>query len=106
MMNYFKNFLLVVFSVAILAPSFVGLGHILDHDEMEVCTELTSTHFHKKSLDCEVCNYRISFGKIFIPDNFEFYKPEIPSEHFNNPYQFISGYQKLSFELRGPPAYV
>lgn len=105
-MNIIKNFLLVIFSVAILAPSFVSLGHLLNHEQQEVCTDISSTHFHEKSLDCELCNFRISFGKIFTPTNYEFYIPEIPSKDFNNPYQFLSDYQKLSFELRGPPAYI
>ncbi len=105
-MNIIKNFLLVIFSVAILAPSLVSLGHILNHEQQEVCTDLSSTHFHEKTFECELCDFRISFGKIFIPVKYDLYLPEIPSEHFSNPYQFLSDYQKLSFELRGPPANV
>ncbi len=81
----------------------VSMAHISAHQEEKVCTNLSDTHFHKKSLECELCDFRLTNLNIFTPVNFTAYTPKMAAVQFFDPYQFLSDFQKLSFELRGPP---
>ncbi|HSP40353.1 MAG TPA: hypothetical protein VLN46_02895 [Gillisia sp.] len=103
-MEILKQYILVLCSIALLFPSFVSLAHISAHQDERACTELFDTHFHKKSLECELCDFRLTNLNTFTPVTFTVFVPQIAGLQFFDSYQFLSDYQKLSFELRGPPA--
>lgn len=91
-------------AVALLAPSVASFSHIYAHPEQIVCSDFSDSHYHTKRLDCELCKLHSTPFLSFEVFNFNFIEiPEI-NRKFENPYYFLSDYQKLSFELRGPPA--
>lgn len=102
-MDSVKKYLLIFFAVALLFPSAVNLSHIFTHQEHEACFDFTETHFHKKTLDCELCDLRTNKVLAFEPENYQIHIPYIPTLGSSDFYQFLSDFQKLPFVLRGPP---
>ena len=102
-MELFRKYILVLCSVALLFPTFVSLAHISAHQNEKPCANLSDTHFHEKSFDCELCDFRLTNLNTFTTADYTFFLPKKPAVQFFNYYQFLSDYQKLSFELRGPP---
>lgn len=103
-MESVKKYSLIFFAVALLFPNLVGLSHIFAHQDHEACFDFTQTHYHKKSLDCELSDLRNNQLMAFEALNYQFYFPFIPILKSTDFYQLLSDYQKLAFELRGPPA--
>lgn len=103
-MEAFRKYIIILCSLILLFPSFIGLAHISTHQNEEPCANLSDTHFHEKSLECELCDFRLTNLYIFTPVTFDLLPPKIPTVQFFNSYQFLSDYQRLSFERRGPPA--
>ena len=99
-----KKYSLIFFSVALLFPSMVNLTHIFAHEEQEICTNYKDAHFHKKSLDCELCDLRTQNILAFESVKYQLFLPYTPTIKSTDFYQFLSDYQKLPFALRGPPA--
>lgn len=97
-----KNFLLFL-TVTLLIPSAVSLSHIFAHEEDVFCENFIDTHFHKKNLDCELCDLRTVSPIVFVTENLNLYIPQKQTRYFFSHYQFLSDFQKLPFELRGPP---
>lgn len=90
-------------SVALLLPSVLNISHIYAHDEIVVCDNFSDTHLHKKNIDCELCKLQSTPFLSFEIQNFNLFQPLEINKKFFNSYLFLSDYQKLSFELRGPP---
>ncbi len=90
--------------VALLFPSAVSISHIYAHERQEVCHNYFDTHLHKKNIDCELCEFHLTPVIVFDLFNFYFYQPVSADKKFLDNYQYLSDFQKLSFELRGPPA--
>ena len=87
-------------------PSIVNFTHIfLGHDH-EVCVNYSEKHFHKKSLDCDLHKFHKNPALHFDLPDCEGFIAQKTSTHNFNYYQFLSDFQKLSFELRGPPTVV
>ncbi|QED37097.1 hypothetical protein FK178_04950 [Antarcticibacterium arcticum] len=105
-MEIVKEYTLIFFAVALLFPSAVSLSHMFAHQEHEACFDFTETHYHKKTLDCELCDLRSNQLLAFKVENYQFYIPYIPKLRSTDFYQFLSDFQKLPFALRGPPAFV
>lgn len=103
-MEEFKKYVLIFCSIILLFPTVVSLAHISAHQNEEPCTNLSDTHFHKESLECELCDFRLTNLNTFSPENYTTFVPKILRVQFFDSYQFLSDYQKLSCELRGPPA--
>ena len=103
-MELVKKYSLILFSAALLFPSIVSLTHIFAHEEQEICTNYKDAHFHKKSLDCELCDLRLQKVLAFESVNYQFFIPYIPTIKSTDFYLFLSDHQKLPFALRGPPA--
>lgn len=103
-MEKLKRFSLVLCSIALLFPSVLSLMHISAHQEEVACTNVSDTHIHKKNLECELCDFRLTNLHTFTPVVLTFIEPSIPGSQPIYIYQILSDYQKLSFELRGPPA--
>ncbi len=103
-MKLFKKYGLIFFSAALLFPSIVNLTHIFAHEEQEICSNYKDAHFHKKSLDCELCDLRTQNVLAFEIIKYQLFIPYNPTLTLTDFYQFLSDYQKLPFALRGPPA--
>ena len=90
--------------VALLFPSAVSFSHIYAHEKHETCHNYFDTHLHKKNIDCELCKFHPT--PVIALDLFHFnLNQAVPAyKKFFDLYQFLSDFQKLSFELRGPPA--
>lgn len=90
-------------SAALLLPSVISISHMFAHDEILVCDNYSDTHLHKKNIDCELCELHSTPFLSFDIENFNLLQPLVVNKKFLNSYLFLSDYQKLSFELRGPP---
>ena len=91
-------------AVALLFPSAVSISHIYAHKNEVVCTDYFDTHLHKKNIECELCKFHPTPVIVLDLFNFNLYQAYSINKKNLNHYQFLSDYQKLSFELRGPPA--
>ena len=105
-MEQLKKYSLLFFSAALLFPSIVNLTHMFAHNDEEVCFNFKDAHFHKKSLDCELCDLRTQNVLAFESIDYQHFIPYIPTIKSTDFYQFLSDYQKLPFALRGPPAQI
>lgn len=103
-LTIFQKYGLLFMVVALLFPSAVSISHIYAHEKHEVCTDFLETHFHKKNIDCELCNLHPTPVIAFDLFNFNLYQALSADKKFFNNYQYLSDFQKLSFELRGPPS--
>jgi len=90
-------------TVLLLLPSFLNFSHVFAHDFNFACSDHSTTHLHQSTIDCELCDFHPN--PIISLHFFNFDLNEISSinKKFFNYYEFLSDYQKLSFELRGPP---
>lgn len=98
-----QKYVLIFMSMALLLPSTVSLTHIFAHQEQIVCSDFSDSHYHTKKLDCELCKLHSTPFLSFEIYNYNFFQPLAINRKFENSYFFLSDYQKLSFELRGPP---
>jgi|SRR5690606_17141673 len=103
-MEILKKYIVVLSTILLLFPSFVSIVHINAHNDEIACFNLSDPHFHEKSFGCEICDFRLTNLTTFSPLSFTPFIPNIRLASFFDSYQFLSDYQKLSFELRGPPA--
>lgn|SRR5690606_17299658 len=103
-MEILKKYIIIFSTVSLLFPSFVSLAHINSHHSEEACFNFSDTHFHEKSFDCELCDFRLNNFTAFTPVTFTPFTPAVSGPTFFDSYQFLSDYQKLPFELRGPPS--
>lgn len=92
-------------SVALLLPSVINISHMFAHEKKAVCDNSSDTHLHKKAIDCELCKLHATPFFSFEIQNFNLLQPFVINRKFSNFYLFLNDYQKLSFELRGPPVY-
>lgn len=102
-MEILKKYIIIFSTAALLFPSIVSLAHINEHHDEASCFNFSDTHFHKKSFDCELCDFRLTNFVTFYSVNFTPVTPDFPVANFYDSYQFLSDYQKLPFALRGPP---
>jgi len=103
-LNIFQKYSLLFMVVALLFPSAVSISHIYAHERQEVCHNYFDTHLHKKNVDCELCKFHPTPVIAFDLFHFNLNQAIPANKKFFNHYQFLSDFQKLSFELRGPPA--
>ena len=103
-MNLFQKFIIYSFTAALLFPPAVSAVHIFIHQEQPICKNYAEVHFHKKPVDCPLCKLHPNHLLSFHIFNYNVYRTFTIEKKFLNPYQFLSDYQKLSFELRGPPS--
>jgi len=102
--NIAKRILLAILAFALLFPSIINFAHAYSHDKHQHCTEMGTLHFHKKDLDCQLCDFHLT--PAILISFFE----ETPSliKNFNSTFSsytlLFSNYNQLHFNLRGPPA--
>lgn len=103
-MEIVRKYFIILCSFALLFPSIMSLAHISAHQNEIACNNFSDTHIHKKSLECELCDFRLTNLTTFSLVNFKLYEANYVTVIFFDSYQFLSNYQRLSFELRGPPS--
>jgi len=101
-----SKFILVIVTVALLAPSTVKLFHFFAEHEHVVCTSNNSNHYHESEVDCDFYKFKVS--KVYaylIGNDTSVLIPDEPAPIATR-YDFINNHQELSFNLRGPPVLV
>ncbi len=91
-------------ALVILMPTAVSFAHSFSNHTHEICIDYTDEHFHQDNLECELykCPKNHLLALRFI--NFDTLPEVLVGQYLPNYYGFLSEYQQLSFELRGPPA--
>ena len=94
---------LILFTSLLLFPSTVSLGHFFANHEHTYCNHYSDSHFHQENPDCDLFKFQQTslLGCDF--QQFEPYPPAVSTLRTNLFYEFVSDYQKLPYELRGPP---
>lgn len=98
----FKS-LIITLVITLLVPSFVKLAHAFENHEHEICLKAQKEHFHKIDIDCEFYKFKTSPQ---IAVSFDYQETPVIKKITTpiiSQYLFISDYQRLSFNLRGPP---
>ena len=111
MQNFKEHIILklaVIFLTAILVfPSIVKLSHSFENHKHEVCTEKTSDHhLHQIDVDCDFYKIKLNNSLSFSVFSYTLLKVKNNHKPILSQYQFISSYQRLGIELRGPPQFV
>jgi len=98
-----KKLISYIFVITLLFPSFVALDHLFENNH-NICED-TSTHFHKKELDCFSCDFVRNFNtSVFLNTelNQSIFKLKFAinfTDKFELSTQYISNYFS-----RGPPS--
>jgi len=92
-MEILKKYIIIFSTIALLFPSIVSLAHINVHHDEAACFNFSDTHIHKKSFDCEICDFRLTNFTTFSPVSFTLFVPDAPGATFLDSYQFLSDYQ-------------
>ncbi len=87
----------------LLMPSALSFSHIFSGHGHELCDNYADEHFHATSIDCELHSFNNNPALIASFINFETFDEKHVKKQFFDFYQFLSDYQRLPFELRGPP---
>jgi hypothetical protein len=90
-------------SLALLLPMILNYSHVFTHEFKFGCDNNNITHLHQSTIDCELCKFHPTPLIVLELFNFDLNKPPLKNRNFYNHYEFLSDFQKLSFDLRGPP---
>lgn len=107
MIEFWKQFacrLVAFFLVfSILAPTTVKLYHAIYQHQEQLCIDDSSTHVHEIEFDCDFQKFKLS--PQLYPNFVNIHEVELAVVRKNdmNHYSFLNKYQKLHFDLRGPP---
>jgi len=103
-MKIFTHISVLLLGILLLLPTGVSFSHIFSGHGHEICVDYADKHFHENNLDCELHSFNHS---PVLAADFINYEPLVEKQvkkQFFDFYQFLSDYQKLPFELRGPPS--
>jgi hypothetical protein len=98
-----KHIFAILLGALLLLPVVISFSHIFSGHGHELCINYADEHFHENNLDCDVYSYHQNPALTVAVPNFEPLQEKQVKKHFFDFYQFLSDYQKLPFELRGPP---
>jgi len=85
-------------------PSAIGLYHAgQDHDHIDHCENASTTHFHKKQLDCDLCDVTIDHMTSYAFAKAELYILPLSIVHPIQKTIAFTHYQTPTTYLRGPP---
>ncbi|MBI6115250.1 hypothetical protein [Salegentibacter maritimus] len=102
-MKLFKHIFVCLIAAMLLMPSALSFSHIFSGHGHELCDNYADEHFHATSIDCELHSFNNNPALIASFINFETFDEKHVKKQFFDFYQFLSDYQRLPFELRGPP---
>ncbi|MBZ9728966.1 hypothetical protein LB467_04645 [Salegentibacter sp. JZCK2] len=102
-MKIFKYITSILMGALLLLPAIISFSHTFTGHGHELCPNYADKHFHENNLDCDLHSYNQSpvLAADFI--NFESVLEKEINKQFFKFYHFLNNYQKLPFELRGPP---
>ncbi|UBZ06420.1 hypothetical protein LDL76_13765 [Salegentibacter mishustinae] len=103
-MKVFKHIFAISLGVLLLLPAVISFSHIFSGHGHELCYNYADEHFHASSIDCELHSFHKNPALVANFINFEPFVEKQVKKQFFDFYQFLSDYQKLPFQLRGPPA--
>ena len=95
---------LILFALLLIFPSAVKLAHFFANHEHTYCNHYSDSHFHQENPDCDLFEFQQTSFLGCDFQRFEPFQPEVVTLHTDLFYEFVSDYQKLPYELRGPPA--
>ena len=98
------QYAIILLASLLVFPSTVRFAHLFSEHEHVYCDHYAESHFHQEILDCDLFKFQQTPLALFRIINYEAFSSE---KHNSKPvffYQFLSDYQKLPFELRGPPS--
>ena len=98
-----KAFFATVLSLTLLFPYAAESVHVLDHHQ-HICVDATP-HFHKKTLDCHLCNFHFSVFDFEVLYEKKINLPE--TEYYVNScdYSLIPYFSCSFFLRRAPPSF-
>lgn len=105
-MKLWQKMFLVLFTGLIIFPSAVDLAHIFSGHEHYTCNHYAESHFHEKTVDCEILHLQQNPFSLTPLHSWVAMAPEMKNLPVKRDYSFLSTYQKLHFSLRAPPAFV
>ncbi|MDT0685606.1 hypothetical protein [Autumnicola psychrophila] len=105
-MKSFQNIFLVLSAVLILLPSAISFAHIFSSHGHQLCDNYSESHYHAKPVDCDLYKFHKTPGLQLEFLTLEPVEIKVQQNVIFNYYQFLSDYQKLPFEQRGPPQHV
>ncbi|WBL23760.1 hypothetical protein [Zunongwangia sp. HRR-M8] len=103
MIKTLKNILIVFAAFIIVFPAIANCAHIFSGHHHGLCDNYAKQHIHQSDLDCNLAKFHQSPSFNFGVFTFEPVVINTQVKHIFSVYDFLSDYQKLSFELRGPP---
>lgn len=105
-MKLWQNIFLTLFTGLIFFPSAVDLAHVFSGHKHDICTHYAESHFHQKTVDCELFKFQqqvFSFPPLYSE---AFVEAQILTLPPQDDYLYLSTYRKLHFSLRAPPQVV
>ena len=102
-MNSFQKYGLIGLTIALLFPALYVNSHVFAHEFKFGCNDHSTTHIHQSVLDCKICKFHPAPIVSLDFTNFELIQNQYIQAGIPAFYLFLSDYQKLSFQLRGPP---
>lgn len=102
-MNFFQKYALLGLTIALLFPNIYVNSHVFSHEFKFGCNDHSTTHLHQSVLDCSICKFHPAPIVGLALAEFELLQNTEIHLGFSDSYLFLSDYQKLSFQLRGPP---
>ncbi|MFZ0489871.1 MAG: hypothetical protein WCE57_09200 [Salegentibacter sp.] len=102
-MDFLKNIFLSFAAALILMPATFSFVHIFSGHDHKVCRHYAERHYHAKPFDCQLHKFHQHPALQLAIFSFEPVVDQEQEKPIFNYYQFLSDYQKLPFELRGPP---
>ncbi len=101
----FKTLVLVLV-VSLLSPSAKKFAHLFVHHKHDICKGEKTTHLHELNTDCDFYKYKVQHHYTCHLFNYHIVAPKEQLPEIVSQYQFLSDYQRLQTDLRGPPALI
>lgn len=102
-MKPISKYMFSFLAVLLVFPSAVKLAHVFADHEHYYCEQYSDSHFHQSPFDCDLNEFQqVSLNSVEFQD-YTIFQPPIERSQPSTTYDFLSEYQKLSFNLRGPP---
>lgn len=104
-MKLWQKTFLVLFTGLIIFPSAIDLAHVFAGHQHYTCSHYAESHFHQKSVDCELFHFQQTPFSFPPPNSWTGFEPEVENLPVKKEYDYLSTFQKLHFSLRAPPAF-
>ena len=101
--NIVSSIIAAKLALILMFPLIVQFAHSLEgHDHAVFCTD-KSLHFHKKNIDCKVCDFHFTSFTYNFTDSPDFYQ-RVYFDKTEELYSVIhDSFNPTTIQLRGPP---